>query len=134
MAQPPRALRRHSASAFLRVQSARELKRLLSYAAPPIRREALALLGVACPRYELAILLGAEAGLRQDEIGALQWADIGSGLLKVNRRFDRRTGSTRPKGNKPRKVGISPRIRRALAKVRRVLAKVERMKHRRSGS
>jgi len=64
----------------------------------------------------IAVLLGADAGLRLGEILGLEWPDVdlGRGLLKVQRAV---YGAhvTVPKGGKPRVVPMTSRLQEALA-------------------
>jgi len=68
------------------------------------------------PRYRVAVLLAAEAGLRIGEIRGLQWTDIDQdvGQLTVRRAVDTRGNVTSPKHDKRRTVPLSPALASAL--------------------
>lgn len=66
-------------------------------------------------RYQVAVLLASEAGLRIGEIRGLQWVDIKHGQLTVRRAIDQFGNVTTPKHDKRRSVPLSPALLAALA-------------------
>jgi integrase len=73
------------------------------------------LVKVGEPLLVVAVLLGAEAGLRAGEMRGLQWTDLRAGQLTVRRALDTDTGEViAPKHDKTRDVPISPRLAAAL--------------------
>ena len=67
-------------------------------------------------RYRVAVLLGAEAGLRAGEIRGLQWGDIADGQATIRRALDTGTDEVvPPKHDKVRTVPLSPRLVAELA-------------------
>ncbi len=72
-------------------------------------------------RYRVAVLLGAEAGLRAGEILGLQWGDLRDRQLTVRRAIDKDTREVvAPKHNKVRTVPLSPRLEAALESLPRL--------------
>ncbi len=62
-------------------------------------------------RHRVAVLLGAEAGLRAGEIRGLQWGDVADGQLTIRRALDTESDEVvPPKHNKVRTVPLSDRL------------------------
>lgn len=72
------------------------------------------LVAAADDRYQIAILLASEAGLRIGEILGLQWTDLIDGVIRVRRAVDSMGNVGEPKHDKHRDVPISPRLQAAL--------------------
>lgn len=73
--------------------------------------EVEALLKAADQRYRVAVLLGADAGLRIGEIRGLQWTDIKAGVLQLKRSINPSNVTGPLKSKRARAVPMSNRLR-----------------------